>query len=76
MKHAAMKSKVIIVMPAYNAAETRERTYRDIPQGSFDEIILVEDNSKDNTAESPDHSASTPSSIRTTGVRRESENLL
>jgi glycosyltransferase involved in cell wall biosynthesis len=46
-----MKRKVIIVMPAYNAAETLERTYRDIPAGTYDEIILVDDNSKDNTAE-------------------------
>jgi len=46
-----MKRKVIIVMPAYNAAETLERTYRDIPAGTYDEIILVDDNSKDDTAE-------------------------
>lgn len=46
-----MKRKVVIVMPAYNAAETLERTYRDIPAGTYDEIILVDDNSKDNTAE-------------------------
>jgi len=46
-----VKRKVIIVMPAYNAAETLERTYRDIPAGTYDEIILVDDNSKDNTAE-------------------------
>ena len=46
-----MKRKVIIVMPAYNAAETLERTFRDIPAGTYDEIILVDDNSKDNTAE-------------------------
>lgn len=38
-------------MPAYNAAETLEKTYRDITRGSYDEIILVDDNSKDNTAE-------------------------
>lgn len=44
-----MKKKVIVVMPAYNAAETLEKTYRDIPSGSVDEIILVDDNSKDNT---------------------------
>ncbi len=46
-----MKKKVVVVMPAYNAAETLERTYRDIPPESCDEIILVDDNSKDNTAE-------------------------
>lgn len=36
-------------MPAYNAAETLERTFQDIPPGTYDEIILVDDNSKDNT---------------------------
>lgn len=38
-------------MPAYNAAKTLEQTYKDIPAGSHDEIILVDDASKDNTAE-------------------------
>ena len=47
-----MKSaKVIIVMPAYNAAKTIKQTLDDIPAGSYDEIILVDDLSKDNTAE-------------------------
>jgi glycosyltransferase involved in cell wall biosynthesis len=44
-----MKSKVIIVMPAYNAATTLEKTVRDIPQGSADKIILVDDSSRDDT---------------------------
>ena len=38
-------------MPAYNAATTLEATVRDIPEGSVDEIILVDDVSKDNTVE-------------------------
>jgi len=42
-------AKIIIVLPAYNAAETLEATVRDIPKGCFDELILVDDNSKDNT---------------------------
>jgi len=46
-----MKKKVVVVMPAYNAAETLERTYRDIPAGSVDEIILVDDNSRDATVD-------------------------
>src|SRR5512137_267403 len=41
--------KVVIVMPAYNAATTLEKTVRDIPQGLADEIILVDDSSKDDT---------------------------
>lgn len=43
--------KVIAVMPAYNAAATLEKTVQDIPAGSVDEIILVDDCSSDNTVE-------------------------
>jgi glycosyltransferase involved in cell wall biosynthesis len=45
------KKKVIIVMPAYNAASTLEKTLRDIPVGTADEIILVDDASKDDTVQ-------------------------
>lgn len=38
-------------MPAYNAAATLEKTVADIPAGSVDEIILVDDCSRDNTVE-------------------------
>ncbi len=41
--------KVIAVLPAYNAARTLEPTVRDIPAGSVDEIILVDDASRDET---------------------------
>lgn len=43
------KSKVIAVMPAYNAAKTLRKTYADIPKGVVDKIILVDDGSSDNT---------------------------
>ncbi len=38
-------------MPAYNAASTLRRTVGDIPRGSIDQIILVDDCSRDNTVE-------------------------
>ena len=38
-------------MPAYNAEQTLERTYHDIPQDSVDDIILVDDASRDRTVE-------------------------
>ncbi|MBN1344057.1 MAG: glycosyltransferase family 2 protein [Phycisphaerae bacterium] len=38
-------------MPAYNAANTLERTLEDIPPGVVDEIIVVDDCSTDNTVE-------------------------
>ncbi|MDJ0753452.1 MAG: glycosyltransferase family 2 protein [Ardenticatenaceae bacterium] len=44
------KAKVIVVMPAYNAAETLVDTYRSIPSDFVDQIILVDDGSVDNTA--------------------------
>ena len=44
------KKKVIVVLPAYNAAKTLEQTYREIPFGVVDEVILVDDASGDETA--------------------------
>lgn len=43
------KPKVIVVLPAYNAAKTLERTVTDIPKNIVDEIILVDDGSSDET---------------------------
>jgi len=44
-----MRSKTIVVMPAYNAEKTLKKTIDDIPLYCVDEIILVDDASKDNT---------------------------
>ncbi len=41
--------KTVVVMPAYNAARTLEKTYYHIPPNSYDEIILVDDASSDGT---------------------------
>ncbi|MFN4286695.1 MAG: glycosyltransferase family 2 protein [Lacibacter sp.] len=41
--------KVIVVLPAYNAAKTLEKTYREIPFDIVDEVVLVDDASKDET---------------------------
>ncbi len=43
--------KVVVVMPAYNSEKTLEKTYSEIPKDIVDEVILVDDNSKDNTVE-------------------------
>jgi len=40
-----------VVLPAYNAALTLEKTYREIPFDIVDEVILVDDSSKDHTVE-------------------------
>ena len=44
------KMKTTVVLPAYNAAETLGKTVEDIPKDVVDNIILVDDKSKDNTA--------------------------
>lgn len=43
--------KVVVVLPAYRAALTLERTYREIPFDLVDEVVLVDDRSPDNTVE-------------------------
>ncbi len=43
--------KVVVVMPAYNASATLEKTYAEIPLDIVDELILCDDASKDNTVE-------------------------
>lgn len=43
--------KIVIVMPAYNAQATLKETYEAIPKEFADDIILVDDCSKDNTVE-------------------------
>lgn len=50
-KQEINKQRVIVVMPAYNAARTLERTYHDIPPGVVDQVILVDDVSQDETVE-------------------------
>ena len=45
------RHKIIAVLPAYNAAKTLAATIADFPRNSVDEILLVDDCSKDNTAE-------------------------
>jgi glycosyltransferase involved in cell wall biosynthesis len=45
------KHRVIAVMPAYNAERTLAATLADVPPGSVDEVILVDDGSKDRTVE-------------------------
>lgn len=47
----SQSAKVVVVMPAYNAARTLERTYNDIPRAVVDRIILVDDVSHDETVE-------------------------
>ncbi|NNC95075.1 MAG: glycosyltransferase family 2 protein [Chitinophagales bacterium] len=46
--------KVVVVLPAYNAAQTLEKTYREIPMDLVDEVVLVDDASNDETVEVAD----------------------
>jgi glycosyltransferase involved in cell wall biosynthesis len=43
--------KIIVVLPAYNAARTLEKTYAEIPMEIVDEVILVDDASRDETSD-------------------------
>lgn len=43
--------KLVVVLPAYNAAKTIEKTYKEIPFDIVDDVILVDDNSKDDTVQ-------------------------
>lgn len=43
--------RVVVVMPAYNAETTLQQTFREIPFDIVDEVILVDDGSRDHTVE-------------------------
>ncbi len=43
--------RICVVLPAYNAAKTLEQTYSEIPFDIVDEVILVDDQSRDNTVQ-------------------------
>jgi glycosyltransferase involved in cell wall biosynthesis len=43
--------KVVVVLPAYNAAKTLEKTYFEIPMDIVDEVVITDDASIDNTVE-------------------------
>jgi glycosyltransferase involved in cell wall biosynthesis len=46
---ATPRGKVVLVMPAYNAADTLRQTWTEIPEGYVDEHLLVDDASRDDT---------------------------
>src|SRR5262245_65966073 len=43
--------KICVVMPGYNAEQTVKKTYDEIPKDIVDDILLVDDGSRDRTAE-------------------------
>ncbi|MBN9400366.1 MAG: glycosyltransferase family 2 protein ['Candidatus Kapabacteria' thiocyanatum] len=43
--------KIVVVLPAYNASKTLEMTYREIPFDIVDDVVLVDDHSRDDTAD-------------------------
>ena len=43
--------KLVVILPAYNAAKTLKKTYDEIPFDIVDEVVLVDDKSSDNTAD-------------------------
>jgi len=45
------QGRIVVTMPAYYAEQTLEKTYRDIPEGLADDVVVVDDASKDGTAD-------------------------
>ncbi len=43
--------KLVVILPAYNAAKTLKKTYDEIPFDIVDDVVLVDDKSSDNTAD-------------------------
>ena len=43
--------KIVVCLPAYNAARTLEQTYHEIPFDIVDDVVLVDDASTDGTVE-------------------------
>ena len=46
---SAVRPRVVVVMPAYNAGRTLRMTYAELPQDHVDHVILVDDGSTDDT---------------------------
>lgn len=46
---SSLQERIVVVMPAYNAAKTLKMTYEDLPHDCVDTIILVDDGSRDET---------------------------
>lgn len=46
-----LNKKLVVIMPAYNAEKTLYKTYAELPHEHVDEVILVDDASRDRTAE-------------------------
>ncbi|HST88715.1 MAG TPA: glycosyltransferase family 2 protein [Ktedonobacterales bacterium] len=44
------QGRIVVTMPAYHAEQTLEKTYRDIPDGLADDVVVVDDASNDGTA--------------------------
>ena len=51
LKIMLKEKKIVVVLPAYNAELTLQKTYNEIPFDLVDEVVLVDDCSKDNTVE-------------------------
>jgi glycosyltransferase involved in cell wall biosynthesis len=47
--------KIVVVLPAYNSEKTLEKTYNEIPFDIVDDVILVDDFSRDKTYETAHH---------------------
>jgi glycosyltransferase involved in cell wall biosynthesis len=69
--------RIVVVLPAYNAAKTLEKTLAEVPPDVVDEFLLVDDASRDDTATEA-CAAGNPVSraSQKPGLRRQSKDLL
>ena len=63
-----LNKKIVVVLPAYNAAKTLKRTYDELPHDIIDDVILIDDASLDSTAELAEQLGSRRSGTTRTAV--------
>ena len=66
--------KIVVVMPAYNAEKTLRQTWEELPNDLIDEVVLVDDASRDSTIQvgrsSASRQSSTPRTWGTVPIRK------
>ena len=71
------EEKIVVVMPAYNAARTLRQTYEELPFDIVDEVLLVDDSSSDQTVTlARELNVTTFQHKKNLGLRKKSKDML